>query len=253
MSALPLPPPLHLVLVGIGSRGDVQPLLALGQTLRQRSHRVRIAAAPNFAGWVQALGFDFAPVGQDMQQFLADNPAVLTGNPVRAGPIQQRFFAAELPRQARELLALCQGADLLVWAGLAFAAPSVAERLGIPALGVLYTTCVLPSAQHAPPTVRTRGLPRWLNRALWWLHDRLAARMVSPPLNRARRQLGLAPVGLQQHLQQGNFSLAVDAAVFPGDPAWPATVQRANFLFLDDPEPRDPALDLWLRAGEPPL
>jgi UDP:flavonoid glycosyltransferase YjiC (YdhE family) len=253
MSALPLPPPLQLVLIGIGSRGDVQPLLALGQALRQRGHRVRIAAAPNFAAWVQALGFDFAPVGQDMQQFLANNPAVLTGDPFKAGPIQQHFFATELPRQARELLAICQDADLLVWAGLAFAAPSVAERLGIPVLGVLYTTCVLRSARHAPPTVRARGLPRWLNRALWWLHDALAARMAGAPLNRARRQLGLAPVGIQQHLQQSAFSIAMDASVFPADPAWPAQVRRANFLFLDDPEALDPALDAWLHAGEPPL
>ncbi len=253
MPAQPLPSSLKLVLVGIGSRGDVQPLLALGQTLRERGHSVRIAAAPNFAGWVRALGFDFAPVGQDMQQFLADNPAVLTGNPLRAGPIQRRFFATELPRQARELAEICRDTDLLVWAGLAFTAPSVAERLGIPALGVLYTTCVLPSSRHAPPTVRARGLPRWLNRALWWLHDGLAARMLQPPMNLARRQLGLAPVALQAHLQQCDFSIAADATVFPGDPAWPATVQRADFLFLDDPEALDPALDAWLRAGEPPL
>jgi UDP:flavonoid glycosyltransferase YjiC (YdhE family) len=240
--------------VGIGSRGDVQPLLALGQTLRARGHSVLIAAAPNFAAWVQSLGFDFAPVGVDMQQFLADNPDTLTGNAFKAGPIQSRFFASELPRQMQELLAICQRADALVWGGLGFAAPSVAERLGIPVLGVLYTTCVLPSTLHAPPTVRSRGLPRWLNRTLWWLHDRVAARMVAQPLNQARQRLGLAPVDLHTHLlEQCDYAVAVDETLFPADPAWPQSVRRTGYLLLDDPTPLDAELDAWLADGEAPV
>jgi vancomycin aglycone glucosyltransferase len=251
---MPATPSLRLVLVGIGSRGDVQPLLALGQTLRARGHRLLIAAAPNFASWVQSLGFDFAPVGVDMQQFLADNPDVLTGNPLKAGPIQSRFFASELPRQMQELTATCQGADMLVWGGLAFAAHSVAERLGIPALGVLYTTCVIPSGMHAPPTVRARNLPRWLNRTLWWLQDQFATQMVGKPLNQARLALGLAPVDLHAHLmEQCEYAIAVDETLFPADPAWPHPVRRTGYLFLADPGTLDAELDAWLADGEAPV
>jgi UDP:flavonoid glycosyltransferase YjiC (YdhE family) len=245
-----------LVLATVGSRGDVQPLLALGQVLRQRGHRVLIAAPPNFARWVQSLGFDFAPLGRDMQQFLADHPDVLTGHLRRAKPLLTRYFAQDMPRQLQELLALCghTKADALVWAGLAIAAPSVAERLGIPALGVLYSTCLVPSGLHPPPTVRWHGLPPWLNRALWWLHDRMAAAMVGQPLNAARQQAGLAEVDLREHLEHGcDYAIAADETLFPADSAWPASLQRANYLFLEDPEALDGELDAWLRDGEPPI
>jgi UDP:flavonoid glycosyltransferase YjiC (YdhE family) len=247
-------PALQLVLATVGSRGDVQPMLALGQVLRRRGHRVVLAAPPNFAGWVQSLGFDFAPVGQDMQQYLADNPEVLTGNVRRAAPLQKAYFASALPQQMQELLAIAAGADALVWAGLALTAPSVAERQGIPALGVLYSTCMLPSGMHPPPTLRWHGLPAWTNRALWWLHDRLAAGMLEETLNQARRQAGLADVQLREHLEHGcDYAIAADAALFPADPAWPTHLQRANFLFLDDPEPLDAELETWLQNGEPPV
>jgi UDP:flavonoid glycosyltransferase YjiC (YdhE family) len=243
-----------LVLATVGSRGDVQPLLALGQVLRQRGHRVRIAAPPDFATWVQSMGFDFAPLGQNMRQFLADNPAVLTGHVRRATPLLKRYFADALPAQMQELLAICTDAEALVWAGLALTAPSVAERLDIPALGILYSTCMLPSGLHPPPTVRWHGLPHWANRTLWWLHDRLAASMLGQPLNQARRQAGLAEVNLHDHLLHGcDYAIAADVLLFPGDPSWPGNLQRANFLFMDDPEPLDAELDAWLQDGEPPV
>jgi UDP:flavonoid glycosyltransferase YjiC (YdhE family) len=245
---------LRLVLATVGSRGDVQPMLALGQELRQRGHQIRIAAPPDFADWVQSFGFDFAPLGLNMRQFLADHPDVLTGNMRRAMPLLKRYFADALPRQMQELLAICGDADVLVWAGLALTAPSVAERLGIPVLGVLYSTCLVPSGLHPPPTLRWHGLPPWLNRALWWLHDRMAADMVGRPLNHGRIQAGLIAVDLRDHLEHGcDYAITADEALFPTDPVWPPNLRRANFLFLDDPEPLDPELDTWLQDGEPPI
>lgn len=247
-------PGLRLVLAAVGSRGDVQPLLALGQVLRLRGHQVRIAAPPNFAAWVQSLGFDFAPLGQDMQQFLADNPSVLTGNVRRSTPLLKRYFAEALPRQLLELQAICADTDALVWAGLALAAPSVAEKLGIPALGVLYSTCMVPSGMHPPPTVTRHGMPHCVNRALWWLHDRLSVGMLGLPLNLARKQVGLTAVDLRDHLMHAcDYAIATDEFLFPGDPVWPTNLQRANFLFMQDPEPLDPELETWLQEGEPPV
>jgi UDP:flavonoid glycosyltransferase YjiC (YdhE family) len=229
-------------------------MLALGQVLRQRGHNVLIAAPPDFAVWVQSLGFDFAPLGLHMQQYLIDNPAVLTGNVRRATPLLKRYFADELPPQMQKLLAICTDADALVWGGLALTAPSVAERLGIPALGVLYSTCMIPSGSHPPPTVRWHGLSHWINRALWRLHDRMAANMIGQPLNQARRQNGLDEVNLHNHVLHGcDYAIAVDETLFPGDPTWPPNLQRANYLFLDDPEPLNPELDAWLQNGEPPV
>ena len=58
--------PLRVVLASVGSRGDVQPMLALAQTLRARGHAVLITAPPNFAAWTHDLGFEFAPLSEDI-------------------------------------------------------------------------------------------------------------------------------------------------------------------------------------------
>jgi len=248
------PTPLRVLLAAIGTRGDLQPMLALGQTLQRRGHRVRVAAPPNFAGWVASWGFDFSPVGVDMHRFLLDHPALLTGNTRKAAPVQSDFFANQIPQQMQDLMAACADADALVWAGLAVVAPSVAERLNIPALGVLYTPCVIPSAAHPPPTVSKQNLPRWVNRILWNVHDIFAARALGRPLNQARIRLGLSPVNLRDHLMnQCEYVLAADEAVFPGSPEWDVRLQRTHSLFLEDPQALDAELESWLQAGDPPI
>jgi vancomycin aglycone glucosyltransferase len=78
--------------------------------------------------------------------------------------------------------------------------------------------------------------------------------MVGTPLNQARRTLGLAPVDLHTHLlQHSDYTIAVDATLFPPDPAWPQSVRRSGYLFLDDPGRLDAELDAWLADGEAPV
>ena len=52
---------MKVTLVSVGTRGDVQPMVALGKTLQQRGHTVKIAAPPDFAEWITGQGFAFAP------------------------------------------------------------------------------------------------------------------------------------------------------------------------------------------------
>jgi UDP:flavonoid glycosyltransferase YjiC (YdhE family) len=58
-------------------------MLAVAQALVARGHIPVIAAPPNFGAWIRGLGFEFAELGVDMQAMLADNPNLLTGNPLR--------------------------------------------------------------------------------------------------------------------------------------------------------------------------
>ena len=247
--------PLRIVLATVGSRGDVQPMLALAQTLAARGHVPVVAAPPDFESWVRSLGFDFAGVGGDMQAFTRANADVFTGHPLAGLRTIKRFFAQEIPLQARQLVAACRGADALAWAGLALAAPSVAEHLRLPALGVFYSTCVIPSDRHPPPNVSRHGMAPWINRLVWKLSRLSAAGIIGKPVNAARAALGMAPVVLHRHVwDHGQFALAVDETLFPRDPAWDARrFAAANFIFFDDPAPLDPALAAWLDAGEPPV
>jgi len=246
--------PLRILLATVGSRGDVQPMLGLAQTLATRGHLPVIAAPPNFEAWVRSLGFEFAPLGTDIQAFLAANTAAMAGNPFKSAGVITRYFAAEIPVWARQAMEAARGADAVLWAGLAMAMPSVAEQLHLPVMGVVYSDCFFPSAMHPPPMIPRRGMPRWVN-ALLWKVDRIAAQCtVGMALNATRAGMGLPRVNFHDHVWGGQFALALDAQLLPLDPRWsPARVRPANYIFFDDPAPLDAELQAWLDDGEPPV
>lgn len=247
--------PMRVVLATVGSRGDIQPMLALAQALAARGHAPLVAAPPNFASWVQGLGLDFVPLGVDIQEYLAQRRSAFTGDPLRMLRTTREYFVEQVPGQMAQLEPVCRGADVLVFAGLALAAPSIAERLRLPVLGVLFTTCVLPAGAHPPPIVPWHGLPRWINRLLWGLDHLLANALARSTLSAARAGIGLGPVSdLRKHLFDAcRFVLAVDETLFPSDPDWQERFPYANYLYFDDPAPLDPGLEAWLGEGEPPL
>jgi len=247
--------PLRVVLASVGSRGDVQPMLALAQTLRARGHTVLIAAPPNFAEWAGALGFAFAPLSEDIQAFLAENRDIMTGRPLKMLSVINIYFRKQIPLQAQQLVPICGGADVIVWGGLALCVPSVAEHLGLPALGVLYSSCVLPSNQHPPPNIPWHGLPRWINTLFWNINHVLVDLLLRGFVNTMRAGLGLPPMArLRDHLlEAGTVVIAADEELFPPDPQWQGRYPYVNYIFFDDPTPLDGELDAWLATGEPPV
>jgi len=58
-------PRLNIVILVVGSRGDVQPFVAYGTALRRYGHRVRLATHNTFAGFVRQSGLEFYPIGGD--------------------------------------------------------------------------------------------------------------------------------------------------------------------------------------------
>jgi UDP:flavonoid glycosyltransferase YjiC (YdhE family) len=246
---------LRVVLATVGSRGDVQPMLAVAQGLVARGHTPLVAAPPNFEGWVKSLGFEFAPLGADMQVFMQQNRQDMSGHPLKMLRGMSRYFSEQIPLQVRQLVPLCRGAQAMLFGGIALAAPSVAEHLRLPTLCVLYTTCMLPSSRHPPPMVPWHGMPDWMNDLLWRANKLLSDKLASGTLNSARASIGLPPVnGLRRHLlEQCPLVIAADEVLFPPDPAWQGRFPYANFVYFDDPAPLDPELDAWLADGEPPV
>jgi vancomycin aglycone glucosyltransferase len=247
---------LRVVLTSIGSRGDVQPILAIAQALAARGHHPVVAAPPDFAQWSRDLGFEFVPLGMDVRAFLEEHHAALGANPVRFFRISRAMFASELPAQMSTLSGCARDADAIVFAGGSVMAPSAGEKLGIPVLGVLFTTTILPSAQHAPVMVPWRTLPRWMNRALWVASDSIWNALLRRALNDARAEATLPRVrDAAAHLfAESRFVLAVDAAILPLEGEWSAQIPAVGFLFLDTAtQSLDPELDAWLREGEPPV
>ena len=219
---------LRVVLATVGSRGDVQPMLALAQAFIARGHVPLIAAPPNFETWVRGLGFEFAPVGVDIQVFLAEHSDALTGNPLKMLKETSRYFNEQMPLQAQQLKPLCDDADAILYGG---------------------------SSQHPPISIPWHGLPDWMNDLLWRANRLLSDSLGLNTLNAVRASFRQPPVDhLRRYLfEEHPLVIAADEVLFPPDPLWQGRYPYANFIFFDDPAPLDPELDAWLADGEPPV
>jgi sterol 3beta-glucosyltransferase len=63
---------MRITIIATGSRGDVQPYIALGKGLKNAGHSVRLLTHQNFETLVKAHGLDFWPVGGDVQDVVQD-------------------------------------------------------------------------------------------------------------------------------------------------------------------------------------
>ncbi|KAK5173896.1 uncharacterized protein LTR77_002577 [Saxophila tyrrhenica] len=101
-----LPPPcLNIVIQVVGSRGDVQPFIALGKVLKETyGHRVRLATHPTFKDFVQEHGLEFFSIGGDpsrLMAFMVRNPGLMPGF--------RNLFAGDVGGQRRMVGEYIQG------------------------------------------------------------------------------------------------------------------------------------------------
>lgn len=61
---------MHFTCLTIGSRGDVQPYLALCKELQKDGHRCRIATHPEYEDWVTHHGIEFRSIGGDPEELM---------------------------------------------------------------------------------------------------------------------------------------------------------------------------------------
>ena len=88
-------PPMNVVIQIVGSRGDVQPYVALGQVLKKKyGHRVRLATHPTFRDFVTENGLEFFSIGGDpaeLMAFMVKNPGLMPGmDALKSGDIGNR-------------------------------------------------------------------------------------------------------------------------------------------------------------------
>ncbi|MCL1475362.1 glycosyltransferase [Argonema antarcticum] len=161
--------------------------------------------------------------------------------------------------QFETIAAAAKGCDIIVGAtALQIAAPSIAERMGIPYVFAAYCPTVLPSPHHAPPVLAMLGdtsAPAMADYRVLWVEDaRRWNDMWGVLLNTHRASLGLAPVtDVLRHILTDRPWLAADPTLAPWpDPADQAVFQTGAWI-LPDQRPLSPELEAFLDAGEPPV
>ena len=246
---------MRVLLSTIGSRGDVQPLVALAWQLKVLGQEVRLCVPPDFRDWIEGLGMPVTPIGPELRSTGKVSPTAALPTPGQ----RRQMIEGTVATQFETIAAAAQGCDVIVGAtALQVAAPSVAEKLGIPYVFAAYCPAVLPSPHHAPPVLAMLGdipAPAATDYSeLWALDARRWNDMWAVLLNSQRAKLGLAPVSdVRGHILTGQPWLAADLMLGPWpDPADQAVFQTGAWI-LPDERPLSGELEAFLHAGEPPV
>ena len=249
---------MRVLLSTIGSRGDVQPLVALALQLKALGAEVRLCVPPDFRDWIDGLGIPVTPIGPELRPATATSPPATAAPP---SPERRRQLAeATVATQFETIAAAARGCDVIVAAtALQIAARSVAERMGVPYVFTAYCPTVLPSPHHAPPPLpplpgQTPPPVTADNRELWARDAERFHDLFGSALNAHRASMGQAAVrDARRHIFTDRPWLAADPTLAPWpDPADEAVFQTGAWIQPDD-RPLSSELETFLDAGEPPV
>jgi UDP:flavonoid glycosyltransferase YjiC (YdhE family) len=244
---------MRVLLAPHGTRGDVQPMLALATGLRARGYDVSFVAPANSVPWITSLGFQCFSDGIDVEQMMQG-----VGTRLQSLRWQMKYLTDILiPKLFETVSAAADAANpsIIVGSGVQMAASSVADLRGIPSASVMFAPCAVPSSDSPPPVVRSQNLPRWLNRALWKWGAPLADKALARPMNAARARLGLPPHPKPSRLLGGRRTIVAadrELSPFPAD-APSAAVSTDAWTLNESGSAIDSALDDFLRCGPPPI
>jgi UDP:flavonoid glycosyltransferase YjiC (YdhE family) len=243
---------MKIVLATFGSRGDVQPMLALTLALQSKGHDVLLAAPPEKAAWARQLGCPFQPLGSDLTAFIdgMDNAHTL-----RSAMHFVSFLRKELHTQFDLFPQIIAGADLLIGSSLTFALATLAESMNIAYRFIAFAPQMLPSGHHPFPAFKHQRLPQWYNRMTWRAARLLDRYGITRLINKHRRRLGLNRIpDAWRHILGRHVIVASDRAMaeVPPDIVEPVATQT-GYMHLNLPDHQLPELDAFLDGSPPPV
>ncbi|MDH6624722.1 vancomycin aglycone glucosyltransferase [Streptomyces sp. LBL] len=242
---------MRVLLSTYGTRGDVEPLVALAVRLRALGVEVRMCAPPDeeFAERLAGLGVQLVPVGPPVRE-------LMRGTTLPSAADLSRYRNDLVDAQFDIFPTAADGCDALVAAGLAqIAARSVAEAAGIHYVYASYSAVNLPSPHHAPPP-----RPGWPepevndNRTLWELDAHHVNAQFGESLNGHRASIGLPPVdNVRDHVFTDRPWLAADPVLGPWRKTPGLDVTQTGAWSLANERPLPAELVTFLDAGAPPV
>src|SRR5262245_888193 len=248
---------MRALLAAVGTRGDVQPVLALALELRKLGHTARLCISPNFVDGARRLGLEAVPMGVEMRM-----PTNKSGTIPKLTAEELRRLRDSMPDlitdQFDTIGAAIDGCDVIVGGNAhQYAAPSIARHAGVGCVTAVYAPVAVPSPDLPPPPIPGQILgtavptsieDQWRETARAW-NERALER-----INQNRHRLGMNPIDdVLDYVLTDHTWLAADAVLAhvratPGRKIF----QTGTWVLADDtPLPAD--LEAFLACGEPPI
>lgn len=255
---------MKILLCALGSRGDVQPFLALAVGLQQAGHQPTLAAPATFTDWIEAHRVAAHPLSFNPQDVVTHpDLQALAGsrNVVRQMRLMRSLVTPGMVRALDDYWRAVPAADFIIQTGTGLG--------GVEAATVHHLPLALAFLQPFAPT---RAFPSFflplrfsLGRGYNWLTHYALAQVIwlalGAGLNQWRRKLGLIPLRSFPELltlakRWGSPTLyGYSPSVLPRPADWDANQYPVGYWFLEPPPGWQPpaALVQFLESGPPPV
>ncbi|KAF2670172.1 UDP-Glycosyltransferase/glycogen phosphorylase [Microthyrium microscopicum] len=279
------PPPLNIVIQVVGSRGDVQPFVALGQELKNKfGHRIRLATHGTFKKFVEENGLEFFEIGGDpaeLMAFMVKNPGLIPGiKSIKDGDVGQRrkgiaeilqgcwkscADAGEINEEEEDVHNRLKPfvAHAIIANPPSFAHIHCAQKLGIP-LHLMFTMPWSPTQSFPHPLANIKSSKTSgsvANEMTYSLVEMMTWEGLGDIINKFRKEtldlgeLSQASATSMIHRLRIPYTYCWSPALIPKPQDWGAHITISGFYFLSlasNYQP-DPGLAEFLAAGPAPL
>ncbi|GME29016.1 hypothetical protein ETB97_009763 [Neofusicoccum parvum] len=264
---------LNIVIQIVGSRGDVQPFIALGNELKQFGHRIRIATHNVFEQFVRESGLEFYPVGGDPSELMAymvKNPGLI--------PSIKSLRADEINHKRAMIKQMLDGcwksclepdtltghpfvADAIIANPPSFAHVHCAQALGVP-VHLVFTMPWSKTTAFSHPLANVKNTDRdtgTINYVSYGVVNWLTWQGLGDVINKWRKGLDLEEVPMSEGPDLADslkipFTYCWSPALVPKPRDWPSYIDVCGFFFREPLQyTPPPELDEFLIAGPPPV
>lgn len=260
---------MKILILTYGSRGDVQPYVALGKGLREAGHEVMLGTSERFRVFVESHGLRYGYMNDELLAILdTDQGKALMEKAANVFEIVKRnvTMARQVAPMQRALLresweiAKSVQPDLIVFHSKAGGAPHIAEKLGIKCILATPVPMFVPTGEWRFVVFPDWKLGRWYNRSSYRLIHMLTNKVWGKYVRAFRQELGLPPLKKYDFMKTGDGKdipvlHAHSEAVLPRPADWPDHAHVTGYWFLDEQTHWTPpqALLDFLDAGPPPV
>jgi len=254
----------NILLFAFGTRGDVQPYVALGAALRACGHDVTVCTGQGFDDMIAAEGLVSAPASIDFREIINAPEAQAALRTVSGKFKAMRAFKGLVRQQFEDMWEISKsvGPDLVVYHPKASVAQHIGEALQIPAIPTTLQPMFVPTGAFPNPVLPIRDLGRFGNRMShsflewitakgqsWLLGDWRQDRLGLPAKSQRSFFEGYDPNGREVPRLHGYSTVLVAK---PDD--WSEREHITGYWFLEPKDWQPPApLARFLETGPPPV
>lgn len=253
----------EITIVASGTRGDVQPYIALGKGLKDAGYRVRLLTNDNFETLVTDAGLAFHSIGESVETRLQSDEwrkILETGNFLKILSQMRKEMKREAAGFVARVPALLEGSDLILtgMAGMT-GVFTIADTLRIPVIQT-HVFPFTPTNEFPSPLVPKLPFGRALNRLSFHLTRQIFWQSSKAGDAMTRQTLGVPKGsfwGPYRALEEKHVPVLYGYSkyVLPCPKDWSENHHVMGYWFLDPPAEWTPPADLvkFLDAGEPPV